>query len=1534
MTYRNRSGCSLGLLAVMLLAFGLAGCGGDEPAAAVPPPAPPPAPPPFEPQAVEVALGTSGDTLTLMTTEAGGFTLNGEAFATGTEVTSQKNGSTYALTLDGTTWKAAYKVPEAMSLALGATGGNLSIERLEDGSFQANGSALASGTVVTADNGNQYTVSISDDGMFSAEYVAPPALSIPLGTSGTSVDVTKNEDGTFSANGGVITAATRVTADNGNVYRAILVDGIPVGAAHVAATVEVPLGTLGGTLGLTQSEDKSWTITGTDTAVVGGYVHTAANGNMYELTMDAEGMWSATYKALEATVGTGTSGSVTLSRAEDGSWWIGSEAFESGQEFEQANGNVYILTFADGAWSADFQPVSMAIEGTGLTAMTREGDDMYDVGEGTLDASGVGNVTVDGAMYRVWMADGGLAGARYDVALKDKTAAGPTDAGSRILTPADVALSTDDPDTAANEAATMLVIAGEEYPVGTLLGGGSASKTGATFVEKARAEVEKLAGQVKALADLNASLDRDDRSDFSTTIEAKWTLAQKAVDSIFGRDKITLPTLSRRGGIVDESRAVDDFEELQDALGSADMFEAALDDGILEDGGKDALDNKAAAAVFGAVKSESAALLGTTETTRYGVFASQGRKTATDDLKFTVAGADTDQHQGAIGAFAYGLVDDTVRTSHLPSSGTASYEGGTTAVSGGRDPELYSGLFSMEVNFPTKRVTALITNLQDEQGNAWQYQLRDAKSIYFPGVSLDGQAHFRSRSGYQASVTHVGFAAQPVSAGSTQFEGWLVGAGRDEAAGTGAFGTWSLGDRQNAGASYLVGSFGAERTGSRDAETPSVVGAVSESWITYGDTAGFFKDGGTVFRPLAGDPRPDDPDKVYEIDLATLEQDGEGGKTEINGTRTIDKLREDIEGWLAELKGYIAVDEADGSSSYSQNDKRDEVWTDIKSEINKVVFASRLESGGKVQVNSRHRPVYDAELLQRPLVSTDPTGTNFYNVPSEDDPSTNVEVELAKRVELMVLSYDDYPGLTGTSGTPNDDAAQQEIEAVLDALADGTTLEAALSAGGLWEGLLAETRTLYYDVNRDGYADVKNRKRLVADSKLGEAWDERSFTTHLRLGTTDFTRFGIAWGTRHEDGRDFAYSPLPQTRYENASSPGYPGGASATYKGSTLVRQFSGRGLREYEGAVEVEVSWDAVNIDASTMSVTFSELAKVSDGEPFSMDFLLIDYQGNMLLKNGNSLSRTNGAAGTAAGFIDYHAVETHDGGMYRGIEDTQQVSYGDGGNSNQVSTTPAIVDPVVNANRQMYWDRRNRQADYVRFAVDEIIFRTDITVTQDGELLGFGSAGSGHQDVDIVWADATFQNTTMEADKGDRIGGLGGRIEGEFVGQGAEGPLAAMGVWSFVAPLGVLQAATVGTAADDAKFNGSGGTPDVGDVFDGWMDGTAEFAPADNSGNIIAGARFNPNVRSPFVGNVPYVDFWQGTVVNSSTSNSRRLTADDVGYLLRSTVRGAFGTGAVGSANGIRSGRSQGRADSALPFPRAPSIFGSSSVKIPSTA
>ena len=162
-------------------------------------------------------------------------------------------------------------------------------------------------------------------------------------------------------------------------------------------------------------------------------------------------------------------------QAEDVSWWLGSEGVQVGSEVMSDNGNTYTLWYADGVWSARFEPESIMIEGTGLVAMTRETDDMYDVGGATLPASGTGDVTVDGAMYHVWMNDGMLAGARFD-GLPDIT----TDRKTGDL--AFPALSANDPDTAANELPTHLILTGSAadgnegmFSLGELLGSGTAS---------------------------------------------------------------------------------------------------------------------------------------------------------------------------------------------------------------------------------------------------------------------------------------------------------------------------------------------------------------------------------------------------------------------------------------------------------------------------------------------------------------------------------------------------------------------------------------------------------------------------------------------------------------------------------------------------------------------------------------------------------------------------------------------------------------------------------------------------------------------------------------------------------------------------------------------------------------------------------------------------------------------------------------------------------------------------------------------------
>ena len=123
--------------------------------------APPPAPPPYQPQAVEVALGESGETVTLMTAEGGGFTLNREAFAGG-EVIAE-NGNMYLLALADGTWTAIFQEPPTAEIMLGDHGGIAMITKAEDGTYWIGSMQIESGGTVTGKNGAKYTLTAAVD---------------------------------------------------------------------------------------------------------------------------------------------------------------------------------------------------------------------------------------------------------------------------------------------------------------------------------------------------------------------------------------------------------------------------------------------------------------------------------------------------------------------------------------------------------------------------------------------------------------------------------------------------------------------------------------------------------------------------------------------------------------------------------------------------------------------------------------------------------------------------------------------------------------------------------------------------------------------------------------------------------------------------------------------------------------------------------------------------------------------------------------------------------------------------------------------------------------------------------------------------------------------------------------------------------------------------------------------------------------------------------------------------------------------------
>ena len=643
-----------------------------------------------------------------------------------------------------------------------------------------------------------YTVTVGDDGMFSAEYVVPAALSIPLGSSGSAVDVVRNEDGTFSANGEVITAETMVTAANGNVYAAVLSpEGVPVGVMHVAAMQDVMLGALGGTVQLTQAEDKSWRLG--EMAVMDGYVHTHENGNMYALMMDAEGMWSAMYQKVEVMVELGsTQESITLERAEDMSWWLGSEAVDVASEVMSDNGNTYTLWYTDGVWSARFEPESMMIAGTGLTAMTREADDMYDVDGDMLPASGAGEITTStGAKYRVSMMDGMLSGVRFDGAPKGDTV--HVTVGLLDLTPASgltrdtqVSYIADDRDTAFNEANTKVTVAGQNISLGDLLGSGSAMKAAKAsdglsgeFVNSATNVLRDLLTEAELYAKYQADATDDaGRSAFDGRLNNIAERAQGAVDMIFGSNTTTGAAVTSEVDIIEDgvlpieatesatdyvraTQTVRGLNRLLDALSSADAFVAATKDGnngVFEK----ALGEDAARNAFSANKSEYMVYFGATENTRYGAIALKERKsiefTPTDDPDTTVdeavptveaaavhdtwyqydgATAQNDEDNvevGRVGAFSYATVNDTLRSRNLLQTGGAVYTGGTVAATPGGT--LYSGDMRIDVNFRQQSVFGRVSDLRDKDNNLWKYLDSDVDTIYLPRQNYGSNTQF------------------------------------------------------------------------------------------------------------------------------------------------------------------------------------------------------------------------------------------------------------------------------------------------------------------------------------------------------------------------------------------------------------------------------------------------------------------------------------------------------------------------------------------------------------------------------------------------------------------------------------------------------------------------------------------------------------------------------------------------------------------------------------------------------------------------
>ena len=1005
-------------LAAILLAFGLAGCGGSEPAPVATPPAPPPAPPPFQPAPVEVALGEAGGTATLMTTEGGGFTLNGEDFTGGNVEGS--NGMTYALTLadgewsaahvpmevgielgtsgamvtlsqgeDGTSytvvgstgvagvalsptgvpqgaqalngnqylfinmegvWTANFIPPAPVAVGLGMSGDSVHVQMQEDGSYTvgdmaiedgwmvsaANGNMyslsmmngmwmasysamtqdvtlgitgemvtvakaedgsywlgdaeLMSGGMAMAANGNNYTLTMGADGTWSAAFAPMPTMTVYLGTSGGMLMANRNENGSYTVVGLQNVAASTignnglpstVTASNGNVYT-ITVDGgnvmatfaapppVMVGlgmsgesvalqvaedgsywlgdmavsggetvessdgrsytlsmadgmwmATFMGPSVSVTLGTHGGMVSIVTAEDGTYWVG--DLHLMDGGTVSGDGGRMYTLSMGEDGQWMATYvmpAAVTVELGSGA-GTVQLQLIEDGSWWHGDTAVADGSEVQAANGNGYRLSLLDGAWSAAYLGDQMMIQGTGLTATAREDGTGYDVGGATLPASGMGDIMVGEASYRVWMEDGALMGARYQTRAWDNS----TDyyAGDITTAAQQVMFVEDDEDTPQDESRTGLIVGGDTYSMGELLGAGASSDSGDNFVADALEEIGKIRVKAAALFEAFPDATGDELATLNASLQDLWAGdatddteigdLERALNDAFGPDEIDLDAGDNAQPANDEF--LEEIDKIIKALSSAEGLAAAhADDGMWEG----FLSDDAAGDVFDATDRESTVWLGVTGSGHYGALAKKERDDALDDLDYANAAADdTDtiaENVGSVGAFAYSTLAETARARYVQTAGTASYEGGTVAVSG--DGVGYEGDISVRISFSRETVDGLVTNLATADGEPWQYNFADVDAISLSQAELrtNGTWAETAAAGDANAARITTAAVAGAGRGGSQpgmFQGELVG-GNGAAAGSEVVGTWSVGAQTVDGAAgYLAGGFGAVR---------------------------------------------------------------------------------------------------------------------------------------------------------------------------------------------------------------------------------------------------------------------------------------------------------------------------------------------------------------------------------------------------------------------------------------------------------------------------------------------------------------------------------------------------------------------------------------------------------------------------------------------------------------------------------------------------------------------------------------------------
>lgn len=902
----------------------LVGCA-SEPAPRIP------APPPFVPAVVVVTLGERGGATTVISTQAGGWTHNGQPFSSGSTVRGE-NAATYRLTLSGGSWSAAFVSPDPARVQLGTSGDEVTLELQEDGTYQLGSSAVQSGHVVTAGNGNRYELELSTSGTWSAEFLAPDPVRLPLGISGDSVNIEMRENGSFWLDDAELRSGHVVRAGNGNRYTLALGTGGMWRAHFVPSEPQrVALGASGTTVQVTRLEAGTFELNGAP--LWSGEVREAA-GARYRFSLGTDGRWTASFVTEPETVHLGAHGGVIrVIRQENGQWTLGDEAIRSGHVVRSTvNGHRYRLTLVDGVWRAEPQPMpfQVILPGTGGSIVLTQVEDGSYLYEGTPVRSG-DVVSVGGSNYVLTQ----VAGSTWR-AVRTTVPPGRPDPGEPLTTDALVTYVgvtprvrlTNDSSTSTREG-SILEVNGLEYSVHGLFTHGRADRE-VTFAEEALALITNELEDLEVLIGLAESA-----PSLATTIERRWDRIADHLSLVFpgeGRTLLGQDAPKERNGItIDYEELIEDIEDVLAALGSASAFRESLDNGIFSR--SRLVDADESDDTYFAVRSATRLGFGWTGATRYGAYTKQERSAASRPLDFA-SGTE------GIGAFAYSPLEPT-RTRDLPGSGEALYLGETIAASRESSQAIYTGNIELRVRFASRQVTGLVTDLQDVTGRLWRYSLQEVDTIHLPTARLDSSdGSFEPASSGTASVSFnplaVRFSPRSLSA---EFEGRFVGRGAD--AGQSAIGTWSLSSRGNV---ILAGGFGVDSHGTPTRPPPPVrpvvptpdLGEVAETWLVARPDS----DGNITI-----DARDTDNDR---IELPAAELSANGG-TIIVGPRLFQKAQEELDRQLSLLNIYINIFDQSTSTALQS---RERLWEDANQALQDYIFGSR--TGTSVLLGTRY----------------------------------------------------------------------------------------------------------------------------------------------------------------------------------------------------------------------------------------------------------------------------------------------------------------------------------------------------------------------------------------------------------------------------------------------------------------------------------------------------------------------------------------------------------------------------------------------------